>query len=233
MTVRPERSLLRLLGYAFSTLGAAGLLWYAVDTSRNYLEELRAERQFGEQLAAAHRAAAEKSGPQLEPSRGTEPPKPSGAPSTQPFDPTLIGHIEIPRVGVSAIIREGVDAGVLRRGAGHVPGTAFPGDEGNVALAAHRDRHFRGLRNIRAGDEIQVETTGGTYRYIVESTQVVKPTEVSVLDPTPEPSVTLVTCYPFTFIGPAPERFIVRGRQSDPPLQAESRMATGNSTAHK
>ena len=124
-----------------------------------------------------------------------------------------IGRIEIPRLDISTMLRQGTDDETLSRAAGHVPWTALPGEEGNVGIAAHRDSYFRNLRNVREGDLIRVTTPGGTYEYKVESTKIVMPTDVEVLDPTPQRSVTLVTCYPFYFIGHAPKRFIVRARQ--------------------
>jgi sortase A len=93
---------------------------------------------------------------------------------------------------------------------GHIPGTALPGEDGNIVLAAHRDTFFRPLRNIQKGDEIALTTWNGAFRYRVESIQVVGPDDVGVLQPTSLPTLTLVTCYPFYFVGSAPKRFIVR-----------------------
>ena len=123
---------------------------------------------------------------------------------------SLIGRIELSRVNLSAVAREGVDERTLDLAVGHVPGTAFPGDASNAAFAAHRDTFFRPLRRVNTGDVIRVTTPRGTYRYLVTSTRVVSPDDVTVLDPTSEPTLTLVTCYPFTYIGSAPYRFIVR-----------------------
>lgn len=128
-----------------------------------------------------------------------------------PRTSATIGRIEIPRLGVDAIVRSGDDAKTLRLAVGHIPGTALPG-EGNTGLAAHRDTFFRRLGSIKEGDEIRVVTPDGTYRYTVEHTQVVEPTDVWVLDPTEQPALTLVTCYPFRYIGAAPQRFIVRAQ---------------------
>ncbi|MDX2154176.1 MAG: class D sortase [Bryobacteraceae bacterium] len=133
------------------------------------------------------------------------------------LDPNLVGNLSIPRVGVSAMVRTGVDENTLDIAIGHIPGTALPGEAGNVGVAAHRDTFFRGLRNIRGKDEIVMETPNGTFRYVVESTKIVKPENVEVLRPTEKPSLTLVTCYPFGFIGKAPKRFIVRARQTSAP----------------
>jgi sortase A len=122
----------------------------------------------------------------------------------------LVGRIDVPRVRVSAIVREGVDADTLRSAVGHIPSTSLPGRRGNSALAGHRDSFFRGLEDVMTGDRIDVTTTEGRYRYVVRDARVVAPEDVSVLRPTDEPTLTLVTCYPFRYIGPAPQRYIVR-----------------------
>jgi len=123
-----------------------------------------------------------------------------------------LGRIEIPRLRISAIVRQGVDDNVLSRAVGHVPSTALPGEKGNVGLAAHRDSYFRNLRDVKEGDTIRIVTSDGTWEYSVQSTQIVQPTNVEVLDPTDHASITLVTCYPFNYVGHAPKRFIVRAR---------------------
>lgn len=123
---------------------------------------------------------------------------------------STIGRIEIPRLGVSAIVRAGSDARTLRLAVGHIPGTAYPGDAGNVGLAGHRDTFFRKLRDIRPDDLIQISTMDGTYSYRVDRTVIVNPADVWVLDPVDRDVLTLITCYPFTYIGSAPQRFVVR-----------------------
>jgi sortase A len=125
----------------------------------------------------------------------------------------IIGRIEAPRVGVSVVVVEGDSASILRHAAGHIPGTALPGEPGNVGISAHRDTFFRSLRDIRQNDSINVSTLRGEYRYLVVSTRIVMPDDVSVLDAGSDEVLTLVTCYPFYFIGPAPRRFIVRARR--------------------
>jgi sortase A len=134
----------------------------------------------------------------------------------------LVGRLVIPRLRVRAIVREGTGENTLGVAVGHIPGTAFPGQEGNVGLAGHRDTLFRGLEQIRKGDVIQFETLDRRYAYEVESTDVVKPQNVSVLKPRRHlDELTLVTCYPFDYIGAAPDRFIVKAREV--PLDAQAR----------
>lgn len=136
-------------------------------------------------------------------------------------DGELVGRISIPRIGLSAIVLEGVGKRELRRGAGRIPATARPEEEGNVGIAAHRDSFFRALKDIQEDDEIELATLDGTFRYRVQWTRIVKPDDVSVLEPTEEPALTLVTCYPFYFVGSAPERFIVRAQRIPEPKQPE------------
>jgi sortase A len=124
----------------------------------------------------------------------------------------LLGRIEISRIGFAAMVMEGIDNGTLRHAVGHIPGTALPGLQGNVAIAGHRDTFFRRLQYIRKEDEITLTTLQGSHRYRVDSTLVVKPAEIWVLKDTGDATLTLVTCYPFNYVGPAPLRFIVRAR---------------------
>jgi sortase A len=124
-----------------------------------------------------------------------------------------LGRIEITSIGLAAMIMEGVDGRTLRHAVGHIPGTTLPGQQGNVALAGHRDTFFRGLRNIQKDDEITLTTLHGSFNYRVDSTQVVEPTDTQVLAATADDILTLVTCYPFYFVGPAPQRFIVRAHR--------------------
>jgi sortase A len=126
---------------------------------------------------------------------------------------SVLGRIEIGRIGVAVIIVEGTDGRTLRRAVGHIPGTALPGEQGNVALTGHRDTFFRALRNIREDDEITLTTVAGSYRYRVDSMKVASAGDVEVLNDSGESLLTLVTCYPFYFVGPAPKRFIVRAHR--------------------
>ena len=120
-----------------------------------------------------------------------------------------VGKIEIPAVGIATRVLEGDDARILRLSVGHIPGTAVPGPTGNVGLAGHNNTFFRPLQKVNVGDEIRYSTASGTYTYRVVSLRVVLPSAIEVLDSTPQPTLTLVTCYPFNSISPAPLRLIV------------------------
>lgn len=169
--------------------------------------QARQERAFSEMERTA---AAPAYGPESPPG-----PAAHGPPTLAPdADPLVVGRIEIPRIGVSAIVREGDDDTTLAVAVGHIPGTALPGERGNMALAGHRDSFFRALRHIRVHDAIRIRTAGRRYEYRVDSTEVVAPEETRLLDPTSDAVLTLVTCYPFGYLGHAPKRFVVRARLS-------------------
>ena len=119
----------------------------------------------------------------------------------------LFGRLEIPRLNLSVMVMEGDGAGVLRLGAGHVPGT-------QMCIAAHRDTFFRALKDIHVNDTIRITTPEGTTEYRVVSTKIVPPSDTSVLDAKDDSTLTLVTCYPFYYIGPAPKRFIVQAQKN-------------------
>ena len=127
----------------------------------------------------------------------------------EPASPPL-AVLRIPSIGLEVPVLEGTDRITLDRGVGHIEHTAAPGSDGNSGIAGHRDGFFRGLKDIGPGETIEVDTLEGTDVYRVERTWVVEPEDVSVLEPTSTPALTLVTCYPFYFAGPAPQRFIVR-----------------------
>lgn len=137
------------------------------------------------------------------------------APRTPAPDPLAFGRIEIPRIGVKAIVREGVDDATLALAIGHMKGTANAGERGNVVLAGHRDTFFRGLRDIRKNDRITLEVPPQSFEYRVVALDIVGPEETRVLGSNGGRDLTLVTCYPFSFIGKAPQRFIVRANLVD------------------
>ncbi len=131
---------------------------------------------------------------------------------TKNFDPPL-AVLRVRKIRLEAPVFDGTDDLTLNRGAGRIAGTARPGEGGNIGIAAHRDGFFRRLKEMRPGDKIElVLAGGGTENYVVDQIQIVNPDEVAVLQPQSAPAVTLVTCYPFYFIGSAPKRYIVRGR---------------------
>jgi sortase A len=121
-----------------------------------------------------------------------------------------VAVLRVPKLGIEVPVFDGTDEPVLNRGVGRIAGTAQPGAPGNIGIAGHRDGFFRALKDIAVGDWVTLETGAGISDYAVEGITIVDPTDVSVLAPTANPSITLVTCYPFYFVGDAPQRYIVR-----------------------
>jgi len=187
--MRP-RGLLICLGSALIIGGAVVLAWY----SWTLYQRAAAQRLAKEWLSRA---------PEI---HGPVPARPV-------LRGDVIGELEIPRLQLSVMVFEGDDAGILGRGAGHIPGTALPPGSGNIGIAAHRDTYFRPLRVIHANDVITLKTPAGTSRYAVTETEIVRPSTIGVLSSAPGRDLTLVTCYPFFYVGSAPERFIVHARK--------------------
>lgn len=131
----------------------------------------------------------------------------SGASAVEPG--TWLARLEASSVALTATVLEGTDDATLRRGAGHIEGTPFPGGTGNVGIAGHRDTVFRPVRHLKLGDRILLTTADRVLEYRISETKIVNPADVHVLDPMGRPMLTLVTCFPFNFIGNAPQRFIV------------------------
>jgi sortase A len=129
--------------------------------------------------------------------------------------PALLAVLRVPGIALEVAVLGGTDDWTLNRAVGHIEGTAGPGAAGNSGIAGHRDGFFRGLKDVAVGDAIELETLGAVHHYRVTRTWIVEPDDVSVLDPTASPAVTLVTCYPFYFVGSAPQRFIVRAVRVD------------------
>ena len=129
--------------------------------------------------------------------------------------PPPLAVLRIPKIRLEVPVLPGTDEFTLNRAVGHIDDTALPGTDGNSGIAGHRDGFFRGLKDIGPDDAIELETLRGKEVYRVERTWVVDPEDVSVLDPTPTRSLTLVTCYPFYHVGPAPQRYIVRAVRAD------------------
>lgn len=199
MTVRVLWSWLEriLLVVAIACLGYFGLMWADLQ-----FEQRRENRELDRILHSREAAAPElrTSTNEVEGVR-----RAADAPHTG-----VLGRLEIPRLGVSATVREGDDARTLRQAVGHIPGTALPGASGNAGLAAHRDTFFQRLKDIRTRDAITFTSPDGIHHYIVEDILIVEPTNVSVLNDSESATLTLVTCYPFNYIGSAPKRFVVR-----------------------
>src|SRR5688500_15222194 len=198
-TPPPRPAVLRWLERALLVIGIVCLGYYGYVSAESALYQAYETRELDAILASA---------PPAPPALPASPALPAPPKALKAGD--AVGRIEIPRLGVSAVVRAGSDARTLRLAVGHIPGTALPGESGNVGLAAHRDTFFRRLGEIREDDEVRIVTPEGTFSYRVKNTQVVDPKDVWVLDPTDAPALTLVTCYPFTFVGSAPRRFIVR-----------------------
>jgi LPXTG-site transpeptidase (sortase) family protein len=128
-------------------------------------------------------------------------------------DGDVLGEIQVPRLGLDAIVVQGDSPAILRRAVGHLSKSALPGELGNVALAGHRDTFFRPLRDIRLGDVITFKTQERSFEYLVQSIEVVPPTDIRVLEPSTGHDLTLLTCYPVYYVGPAPKRLVVRAHE--------------------
>jgi LPXTG-site transpeptidase (sortase) family protein len=140
----------------------------------------------------------------------------------------MLGTLEMPRLGISVPVREGVKESTLSRAVGHVPGTALPNEPGNVGLAGHRTSHFGPLRDVTNGDEIRLVTKEGSYVYEVASTEIVDPSAVHVLRTDGHAMLTLVTCFPFEWKGHAPKRFIVRAHLMESPFAGAPPASVGS-----
>ena len=193
----------------FLIIGLLAMGLAAYNYAARYVYQAYENREFDRALSAH--------GSDHGPAQGVVPSPPHSAavqPQSTASPRALIGRIAIPRLGISAMIKEGIDYRTLGLAVGHIPSTAMPGETGNVGLAGHRDNLFRGLKDVARDDEITLTTLDNTYTYRVASFRVVNPEEVSVLAPRPgEKTLTLITCYPFYFVGHAPKRFVVRAVQ--------------------
>jgi sortase A len=126
-----------------------------------------------------------------------------------------IGILRIPKIHVEVPLLDGTDELALNRGVGRIAGTASPGQPGNIGIAGHRDGFFRGLKDVALGDIVEVVTQRRTETYVIDNVVIVDPHDTSVLRARQRPSLTLVTCYPFHFIGSAPQRYIVQASLAD------------------
>lgn len=191
--VRQVRTVLLRGGYyLFLAMGIAGLTYVGYSLADAHAYQARERNAFEESRAK------------------------NGSQSEEPGlvgEGGVLGEMQVPRLGLKMIVVQGDSERILSRAVGHIPETALPGQAGNVALAGHRDSFFRPLRNIRSGDTITFQTRRAEFQYQVESTAVVPPNDVSVLRSSSGPTLTLITCFPFYYVGAAPNRFVVRARQ--------------------
>lgn len=190
---------LRAFERALLLTAAICLSWYGWRMFEIRREQARATAEIQQALETAAPA--------------TEAPESDVAPPLPPPVGGLIGQLVIPRLGLSAPVKAGEEDDVLDFSVGYLRDTPLPWMPGNSAFAAHRDRLFRSLEHIREGDEIDLSTTHGNLRYAVSKTLIVKPDDVWVLDPLPNVNLTLITCYPFYYVGHAPRRFIVQAQK--------------------
>lgn len=197
------------------TVGAVSAGWYGCAKLLESVYQRSQERELDREIAQMV-AEPESRLSKSSPSPGLRPPTPSREREIGTRRATRAGvaRIEIPRLGIRAMVSEGIDDRTLALAVGHVPGTPFPGEPGNSAIAGHRDTFFRHLGGIRRDDTIRVTSSRGVFTYVVDGVEVVNPDDVEVLSPRPESTLTLVTCFPFDYIGPAPKRFVVVAHRS-------------------
>jgi sortase A len=180
---------------ALGAIGLACLIFYSAVTVYTWHYQRAAKSQLERMISIEKHAAAPEHAPSVKP----------------PGRGEIIGRVDIPRLNVSAAVAEGDDDKTLGKAVGHLPDTPLPWHRsGNVALAAHRDGLFRRLENIRLDDDVRIVTARGEYHYRVKKTRIVDPDDVWVIAPTATPTITLITCYPFSFVGNAPQRFVVQ-----------------------
>lgn len=194
-----RRPALRILEAALWILAAATLGYCSYAYASAALHQENAKAAFNVLRTNAHSEPVS--------ARAVEPPPEA------PINGQVLGVLDIPRIGLSSIVEQGADSRVLRESVGHIPGTALPGQDGNIALAAHRDTYFRHLSELKPGEKIIFHSISATYTYDVVSTRVVQPTDTAVLAETNVPTLTLVTCYPFYYVGSAPKRFVLVAKE--------------------
>lgn len=219
MTTEPRSTLRAWLERLLLVVGVVCLGYYGLATLEARQQERRHAAAVERMLAATAPVAEAPLADAVAPATATGA-SAAAADNNPPADVAWIdgalGVIEIPRLDLSAPVLSGDDAATLRSAVGHLPDTPRPWEDGNAALAAHRDGLFRPLRHVRVGDRLRMRTPHGALTYEVRSTEVVSPTDLSVLAPTEAPTLTLITCYPFNYVGPAPKRFIVRAERVAP-----------------
>lgn len=224
--VRPQplkKLLLAVTADLLVLAGIAGVLVWAWGISDGALYQYAQGVQFAKEVSDADLRSA--SVPNAPPARAPLAIANFLAPRLARRDSRLIGRLEIPSVGLSVMVREGVDSASLRKAAGHLPSSALPGDAGNVVLLGHRDTFFRPLRGIAQGDTIRMRSPREVFRYAVDSIRVESPELSWAVQDTSTPMLTLITCFPFDYVGPAPRRFVVQAHriaaETEPAVQQQ------------
>lgn len=213
---RRRAGLLTWLQWLLLAAGGAMLVWCALIVGDAAVSQWIARRSLG--TAAAADALVQ--------SPGTARAAPRAPARDLPARGAAVAALSIPRIQLSAVVLHGTDTQTLRHGPGHLENTALPGEPGNVVIAGHRDSFFRPLRNLAAADDIFLDTPRGRFHYRVSSLRVIDAHDVSVLKPTRAAVLTLITCYPFSLIGHAPDRFMVRAERVDEPRAAPSALTS-------
>lgn len=197
---------LRACEWGFAAAGVLCLLCYALACAHAAWFQSREQRAFERALAELAQSQHDRSEWSSERIRQFE--------EARAESSDALARLDVPDADLSVMVLDGTDAWTLNRAVGRIEGTARPGEDGNIGIAGHRDGFFRGLRHLEVGDPLMLTSLEGVAFYEVVELSVVNPVEVDVLAPTPEPTLTLVTCYPFYYVGDAPERFIVRARRT-------------------
>ncbi len=220
-----RRAALRWVERGLWAISAACILWVAGSWADARAYQARAARELERQAIPA--VAETVAGPTADASATQAPPgelpiedhraaaddpaAPAADVASRPGRP--LAQIRVPSVGLEAVVAEGTGGRTLQRAVGHLEGSSMPGESGHVVLAGHRDTFFRPLEHIEPGDEVVLESPAGSHRYTVEWMRIVEPTSTGVLRDPGYPALTLVTCYPFRFVGSAPLRYVVRARR--------------------
>jgi sortase A len=219
----PTSRVLRFVSAILFLLGLCGIAYYAYALSDEYVYQAYENWAFDQKIAGRQVTFGDYvrertpfgflTGERKSTPTPRRPSEVQPSVSSVPAEGSVLGRIDIARLNLSAIVREGIDEKTLSRAVGHLPDTALPGQAGNFAIAAHRDTLFRALKDIQKDDRIGFQSPAGTYTYEVISTKIVKPSDLSVIQPEGSKKLlTMITCYPFYYIGAAPKRFIVQAR---------------------
>jgi sortase A len=203
------------LSRVFTVAGLALIAWPAYVATDSAIAQWSGRRQLARAVQAGHALQSKAPVPEQQ-GETIVVWKPGTAPDPALAPGTVLGQFDVPRLGLSYVLLEGTDSRTLDRSLGHVEGTGMPGSAGNISIAGHRDRHFRKLEWIQRDDQIVLTARGGAqYVYRVEWSRVFKPGDVQVLDASHGPAITLITCFPFEYVGSAPLRLVVRAIPDD------------------